>query len=200
MRILFFLIGLSLITPSIHAQSQFSMTEDFPAPKIGNRVQRIMAGVGQNSLGGDYSDLAEDGLNIDLYYGYRASYMYELLVNAHHFDMDNNDETQSVSMTSVNASVKGNLYSFDALDFFAMGGLGLYWPKSERQINGREIEGDSKAVMGWTAGVGADLRLNAEFATGLLGQYHDPFTQKTEDGAEFGGRYVKLLWSFSYFL
>ncbi|GAB4416119.1 MAG: hypothetical protein OHK0056_24180 [Bacteriovoracaceae bacterium] len=195
-RISVFITSFLLSASAWANPSNVSQTEDFPNPKLGSRIQRVMVGLGQNSLGGDYAKSAEDGLGIDMYYGHRASYLYELIVNAHHFDMDNSDETRSLSMTSVNVSIKGSLYSFDSLDFFALGGLGLYWPKFE--ING--IEGPSKAVMGWTAGIGADLRLNSEFATGILGQYHDPFTQKSEEGGEFGGRYAKLMWSLSYFL
>lgn len=193
---LFFIVSSSLMA----ADSANNMSENFPMPKLGSRVQRLAIGLGQNSLGGDYSELGDDGLGVDVYYGYRASYMYELMVNAHHFSMDNDQRTQTINMTSVNASVKGNLYSFDSLDFFAQGGLGLYWPKAERSINDQKISGDSKAVMGWTAGVGADLKLNSEYSTGVLGQYHDPFDQRTEDGQLLGGRYFKLMWTFSYYL
>ncbi|PIP93278.1 MAG: hypothetical protein COW00_09815 [Bdellovibrio sp. CG12_big_fil_rev_8_21_14_0_65_39_13] len=182
------------------ADSGSSSTENFPMPTLGSRVQRVAVGLGQNSLGGDYGDLGDNGLGVDVYYGYRASYMYELMVNAHHFSMDNEQKTQTINMTSLNASVKGNLYSFDSLDFFAQGGLGLYWPQAERNINGQKIDGDAKAVMGWTAGVGADLKLNSQYSTGVLGQYHDPFDQRTEDGQKLGGRYFKLMWTFSYYL
>lgn len=155
------------------------------------KVHSLGIGLGQTFVKGDFNRYGDDEITWDLLYNYSASYSFDFMANIH-YSKHKFKETYS-SLSGVALGIKGKFYQFDAFSPYAVGGLGFYSPRVKRMINGELLESKSKIVFGTHLGIGAELKLNRHFSTGLLGHYHNPFDVKQEVGPEVEGSYFKLL-------
>ncbi len=151
---------------------------------------------GQSYLFGDFSDLGEEKVIVDLFYHYRASYIFQFQLNIHSHEFTLSG--QSIRLSSANAAIKAKLYDFDSFAPYILGGLGLYWPEADRFIGSTLTNTDSDTTMGLNFGAGMDLYLNQRFATGFLLHYHLPFRLKYDDQPSLSGHYMKLLVTLTY--
>ncbi len=151
---------------------------------------------GQSYLFGDFSDLGEEKVIIDLFYHYRASYIFQFQLNIHSHEFNMNG--QSIRLSSANAAIKAKLYDFDSFAPYVFGGLGLYWPEAERFLSSTLTNTDSNTSMGLNGGAGMDLFLNQKFATGFMLHYHLPFRAKYDNQPSLSGHYMKLLVTLTY--
>lgn len=154
----------------------------------------VTLGLGQGMLFGRYSDLGEDQITGDLFYAYRASYTWDLVVNLHqskHKKSKTWAKTQGMAI-----SIRGNLMHYDQFLPYALGGLGLYRPQIKDKDGQTSVR---KTVLGFNLGAGVELQLQRHFSIGLLGQIHNPFKIKARDGhPKLEGRYAKLMMTLSY--
>ena len=93
----------------------------------------IGLGLGQTFLTGDFGKNGEDSITVDVYYKYKASYSFDLIVNGHYSEHDFDDK--SSSLVSLNAGIKARLYNFDSFNPYLLGGLGFYLPSLKRKID-----------------------------------------------------------------
>ncbi|MCO4792276.1 MAG: outer membrane beta-barrel protein [Bacteriovoracaceae bacterium] len=155
------------------------------------KVHSLGIGVGQTFLRGKWDDLGEDKITWDLLYTYAASHSFDFIADFH--STKHAHRQQWVRTTGLGLGIKAKIYQFDAFAPFATGGLGFYEPKTKRYVNGVLTESESKVSFGWHFGVGAELRLNRHFTTGILAKLHNPFDVKQEIGPEVEGSYSKLM-------
>lgn len=153
-------------------------------------------GIGQNFLLGDFADLGEDAITFDLFYSYRASYSFDLLINAHFSEQDFN--RTEVSLLGLAASIKSHLFHLDSFSPFLLGGLGFYRPEVTRVIDGALVESEAKITFGANAGAGVDLKLNDNYTVGILAQLHAPFRIKQDTQPAVTGMYSKLMLTAFY--
>ncbi len=156
----------------------------------------IGVGLGQTFLLGDYEDLGEDKITLDFFYSYRASYSFELLLNAHYSKHETGQK--DVELKGLVAGIKSHLFHLDSFSPFLLGGLGFYRPVVTRNLDGQIRESDAKFTFGATAGAGIDLMLNEHYTVGILGQLHFPFRLKQETQPAVTGQYAKLLLTVAY--
>jgi opacity protein-like surface antigen len=156
-----------------------------------DRKHSLGIGIGQTFTAGDFDDTGEDKITWDLLYNYAASYSFDLLANFHHSKHE--FAGRYTQLTSLNIGIKAKLYQIDNFSPFAVGGLGFYAPKVQRDLNGQLVESKTKVVFGYHFGAGGDLRLNDRVSVGLMGAYYNPFDVKQEGAPEVEGRYYKLL-------
>ena len=153
-------------------------------------------GFGQSFLQGDFDKNGEDQIVWDLFYNYKASHSFEMLINFHHSKHE--FKTTYAKIAGLNLGIKAKFYEYDAFAPYALGGFGFYAPKLQRIYDNQLVETESKFVFGYHLGVGVDLRLNDRFAVGMLAHYHNPFDIKQEAGPEVDGSYAKLLLTLFY--
>lgn len=153
-------------------------------------------GLGQTFLTGDFGENGEDSITVDLYYKYKASYSFDLIVNGHYSEHEYDDK--SSSLVSLNAGIKARLYNFDSFNPYVLGGLGFYLPSVKRKIDGEIKESSSKLSFGTHIGLGGELELNDKFSVGVLAHYHNPFDVKQGKDPEIEGSYYKLLFTTLY--
>ena len=101
-------------------------------------------GLGQTFLHGDFSKNGENSITVDAYYEYKASYSFDLLINAH-FSGHKMGEKES-NLTGIAAGIKGKILNFDAFTPYFVGGLGFYLPTVTRSVNNQIVESDSKVT------------------------------------------------------
>ncbi len=191
LRTLFLVLSLGFSLSSLAAE---------PAKtKIPGQLKKhsIGLGLGQTFLHGDLGDLGDDQVTFtDFFYQYSASHSFALLGNFH---FSNHDEgATEASLMGVNASFKANMFQFDSFTPYALGGLGFYWPKVERFINGRLTSSETKTVFGYNLGAGIDLKLNDQFSVGALLQFHNPFDADQNGAPKVEGSYTKFLLTLFY--
>lgn len=164
-----------------------------PEPRVPStvKVHSVGVGVGQTFLKGKFDDYGEDKITWDLLYTYAASHSFDFIADFH--SNKHKFRQQWVRTTGLGLGIKAKVYQFDAFAPFATGGLGFYQPKVKRYVNGVLTESETKTSFGWHVGVGAELRLNRHFSTGLLAKIHNPFDVKQEFGPEVEGSYGKLM-------
>ena len=156
----------------------------------------IGLGLGQTFLTGDFGENGEDSITVDLYYKYKASYSFDLIVNGHYSEHEYDDK--SSSLVSLNAGIKARLYNFDSFNPYVLGGLGFYLPSLKRKIDNEIKESSSKLSFGTHIGLGGELELNDKFSVGVLAHYHNPFDVKQGKDPEIEGSYYKLLFTTLY--
>ncbi len=176
-------------------------TQEAPSPAAAPAPRRLNQhsfglGLGQTFLMGKYAKWGEDKVTMDLFYTYAASYSFDVVVNAHWSEHEDNDEIMWVR--GFVGSIKSRIFEFDNFSPFILGGLGFYAPKARRSVGNDLDTSDDKIAFGWNFGGGVDLRLNDEWTVGGLGQLHAPFAVKTDDGPDVKGYYFKLLLTLAY--
>jgi len=153
-------------------------------------------GLGQTFLTGDFGENGEDSITVDLYYKYKASYSFDLMINAHYSSHDL-AEKQS-ELLGLNAGIKAKLYNFDSFNPYVLGGLGFYLPTVTRFIDSNLKTSESKLSFGTHIGIGGELELNEKFSVGVLAHYHNPFDVKQGNDPEVEGSYYKILFTTLY--
>ena len=196
--IITFLVGTSFVisaekTPEHPEPKKVEPKAPTPEPRVPStvKVHSLGIGIGQTFLKGKFDDYGEDKITWDLIYTYAASHSFDFIADFH----SNKHEfrQQWVRTTGLGLGIKAKIYQFDAFAPFVTGGLGFYQPKVRRFVNGVLTESETKTSFGWHLGVGAELRLNRHFSTGLLAKVHNPFDVKQEVGPEIEGSYGKLM-------
>lgn len=162
----------------------------------GLKLHSLGLGIGQTFLLGDASDNGEDKITWDVYYNYSASYSFDFMANFH--TAKHKFKGRYIETTGAALSIKGKAFQFDSFAPFALGGLGFYWPKAQRDVGGTLTESKTKATFGLNLGAGAELRLNRHFMVGVIGHYHNPFDVKQEIGPDVELSYFKLLITLFY--
>ena len=152
--------------------------------------------MGQTFLTGDFGENGEDSITVDLYYKYKASYSFDLIVNGHYSSHELADKKSE--LVSLNAGIKAKLYNFDAFNPYVLGGLGFYLPTVTRVVENDLKNSESKLSFGTHIGIGGELELNEKFSVGVLAHYHNPFDVKQGDDPEVEGSYYKLLFTTLY--
>ena len=153
-------------------------------------------GLGQTFLTGDFGENGEDSITVDVYYKYKASYSFDLMVNTHYSKHEY--ENKISKLFGMNAGIKGRLYNFDSFNPYVIAGLGFYMPQVKRTIDGVLKESESKLSFGTHIGIGGELELNEKFSVGVLAHYHNPFDVKQGKDPEIEGSYYKLLFTTLY--
>ena len=148
-------------------------------------------GLGETFLLGKYAKYGEDKITMDLLYSYAASYSFDLLLNAHMSEHE--DQSERMKTLGLTSSIKARVVEYDGFSPFIVGGLGFYAPQAKRIVNGKNHWSDQKVTFGLNFGGGVDLRLNDHYVVGVLGQMHAPFTIKQDQGSDIQGYYFKLL-------
>ena len=153
-------------------------------------------GLGQTFLQGDFSKNGQNGITIDAYYEYNASYSFDLVVNGHYSSHEMG--VKSTTILGLAAGIKGKVLNYDSFTPFFIGGLGFYNPSVTRLIDGIIVESDSKITFGTHFGAGADLELNRNYTVGILAHFHNPFDIDQELAPEIEGFYYKMLFTLAY--
>lgn len=153
----------------------------------------IGIGLGQTFLVGQFESHGDNQITADLLYTYTASYSFDLLINLHASNHAHDDK--QVILRGYTMSIKGRSYEFDSFSPFLLGGLGFYMPQI-KDSNGETSE--AKYTFGFNVGGGVDLRLNDKVVTGLMAQFHKPFSIKQDDTKDITGSYFKLLLTAMY--
>jgi opacity protein-like surface antigen len=148
-------------------------------------------GLGQTFLLGNYSKHGNDKITLDILYSYAASYSFDLLIDAHLSQHENQDE--KMKLLGLNSSIKGRFVEYDNLSPFFLGGLGFYAPRAKRSSGSGKEWSDQKLTFGLNFGGGLDLRLNDHYVVGLMGQMHWPFKVQQDNQSDLKGYYFKLL-------
>ncbi len=156
----------------------------------------VGVGLGQTFLTGDFGENGEDSITVDLYYKYKASYSFDLMVNGHYSSHSLADKQSE--LLGLNAGIKAKLYNFDAFNPYVLGGLGFYLPSVKRFIDGSLKSSESKLSFGTHIGIGGELELNEKFSVGVLAHYHNPFDVKQGNDPEVEGSYYKILFTTLY--
>ena len=161
------------------------------------KTHSIGIGVGQTFLAGDFKELGEDKISLDLYYSYAASYSFDFLVNFHYSTLELRN--QEITIPGLAFSIKAKAFQFDQFSPFLVAGLGFYKPQATREVApGVTQDTKSKVVFGSNLGVGVDLRLNEKVSFGLLFHYHNPFDVKQDNGGPLEGSYSKMMITSTY--
>ena len=188
-----------VISPSFSADKIEALKKE--AKNVISTTQReihkhaIGIGLGQTFLFGNFSGKGDDKITADLIYTYTASYSFDLMINAH--VSTHEYKRKAVWLRGYNMSIKGRSYEFDSFSPFLLGGLGFYMPQIE-DADGKTS--DAKYTFGANMGGGIDLRLNKDFVTGIIAQYHYPFEIKQDETENIRGSYFKLLLTLMYLL
>lgn len=153
-------------------------------------------GLGETFLMGNYSKYGNDKITLDLLYTYAASYSFDLLVNAHMSEHE--DENERMKLLGLSSSIKARFVEFDNLSPYFLGGLGFYAPRAKRNFNNSRSWSDQKVTFGMNFGGGIDLRLNDHYVVGVMGQLHWPFTVQQNGQSDLKGYYFKLLLTGMY--
>lgn len=155
-------------------------------------------GIGQTFLLGNYSDHGSDDLTADLFYRYKASHLFDLMVGFHTSTQKDGDDGEKMELMALTTGIKARYFDFDSFSPFLLGGLGFYRPKATRYVNGNLTESESKLVLGIHFGGGVELNLNDKFSFGLQGIYHYPFRVKQDTQQSLTGSYFKLMMILFY--
>lgn len=156
----------------------------------------IGLGLGQTFLTGDFGQNGEDSITVDLYYKYKASYSFDLMVNGHYSSHALTERKSE--LLGLNAGIKAKLYNFDSFNPYVLGGLGFYLPTVTRMIDSTLKTSESKLSFGTHIGLGGELELNEKFSVGVLAHYHNPFDVKQGNDPDVEGSYYKLLFTTLY--
>tara|TARA_R110002072_G_scaffold534_3_gene3679 strand:- start:50177 stop:50842 length:666 start_codon:yes stop_codon:yes gene_type:complete len=169
-----------------------------PEARIPNalKLHSVGVGVGQTFVHGDFDNYGEDKITADIIYTYSASHSFDFMANFHY---SKHEFRQTYSLIrGLALGIKAKIFNFDSFSPYVVGGFGFYSPRIKRPVNGVVRESESKVVFGDHLGLGAELRLNRMFTTGVLIHYHNPFDVKQEVGSEVEGSYFKLLITVLY--
>ena len=182
-------------TESTQAPAEAPAEDTTPREAAPRRLQQhgIGLGLGQTFLFGDYGKHGEDKITFDLLYSYAASYSFDLLVNAHMSEHEDNSE--EMKLFGLTGSIKGRVFEYDNFSPFLLGGLGFYAPQADRVGTGNTTR---KLTFGLNWGGGVDLRLNDEFVIGAMLQMHWPFKVEQDEGKDLKGYYMKMLLTGMY--
>lgn len=175
------------VTDSLIEKAKQAVVSSVPSSK----KHSFGVGIGQTFLLGDFSSDGEDKMTLDFFYGYKASYSFDFLLNLHFSSHENNAE--EVNLMGLAMSIKSKVYDYDSFSPYLMGGLGFYRPTTTRNFSGTYKESEGKYVFGFNLGAGADLRLNEKFSIGVMTQFHKPFDIDQENQKDVSGAYIKLL-------
>ncbi len=159
-------------------------------------VHSIGIGIGQTFLLGDFEEHGDNKITVEGLYTYSASYSFDLLLGLHWSEHKFRDD--KVKLLGSTFGIKGKIFQYDSFAPYVVGGLGFYYPKITRQLDGEATESIGKAVFGYNLGGGVDLRLNRRVVVGVLGQYHNPFDVKQDYGPDVEGSYFKLMMLVMY--
>ncbi|MBT7610401.1 MAG: porin family protein [Bacteriovoracaceae bacterium] len=162
-------------------------------PRIPNGLRKhsLGLGIGQTSLFGDFEELGENKITLDILYTYSASHSFDLTIDLHHDKYSFKE--QWVQTSGLAIGIKAKAYQFDAFAPYGIFGFGFYAPRAKRLIDSVYVTSKGKLIFGWHLGAGADLKLNNHFSVGIQLQYHNPFDIKQEIGSEISGTYSKML-------
>jgi hypothetical protein len=163
-----------------------------------NSAHGLGLGIGQTFLLGNYGDHGSDDLTADLFYRYKASHLFDLLINFHTSTQKDSSDQEKMELLGLTTGIKARYFDFDNFSPFLLGGLGFYQPKAKRYINGALVNSETKTVLGVHFGGGAELNLNQSFSFGLQGIYHYPFRVKQETQSSLTGSYFKLMMVLFY--
>jgi len=163
-----------------------------------NSTHGFGLGIGQTFLLGDYSDHGSDDLTADIFYRYKASYSFDLLVNFHTSTQKDSNDQEKMDLMGLTTGIKARYFNFDNFAPFLIGGLGFYQPKATRYINGALVNSETKTTLGVHFGGGAELNLNQRYSFGLQGIYHYPFRIKQDSQPSLSGSYFKLMMILFY--
>jgi opacity protein-like surface antigen len=183
--------------PSQPQQPEKAETSLNTAP-ASRKVQQHSFGVGlgQTFLLGDLSKYGENKITMDLIYAYAASYSFDVVVNAHMSEHEDNNER--TKLMALNSSIKSRMFEFDNFSPYILGGLGFYAPRVKRNLDGGSKWSEQKLAFGMNVGGGVDLRLNDEWTVGTLAQLHWPFSTRQDNQPDVKGYYFKLLLTLAY--
>lgn len=187
--------------PATPKRAQVENVQEEPVAPSGSsaaaprRLQQhgIGLGLGQTFLFGNYAKHGEDKITVDILYSYAASYSFDLLIDAHLSEHEDNNE--SMTLMGLTGSIKGRMFEYDNFSPFFLGGVGFYAPRAERD---GEADTTRKLTFGLNFGGGVDLRLNDEFVIGMMAQMHWPFKVEQDRGSDLKGYYMKLLLTGMY--
>ena len=157
------------------------------------REHGIGIGLGQTFLFGNYAKHGQDKITVDFLYSYAASHSFDLLVDAHISEHDDNSE--KMKLMGLTGSIKARVFEYDNFSPFFLGGLGFYAPQAERD---NDSDTKRKLTFGLNFGGGVDLRLNEDYVIGILAQMHWPFKVQQDEGSDLKGYYMKLLLTGMY--
>jgi opacity protein-like surface antigen len=147
-----------------------ALMEDYPHRHV------FYFGPGQTYLHGRFAKQGEDKLKNEFYYQFRAGPRAGFILNLswHKFTRDNSQ----LRLGAVAPGFKFNLYRYEGLDAYVLGGLGFY------QVGRKDGEQDwqRKWALGWNAGAGLNLSLNSMINYAIQGHYHYPFKVKYDEG------------------
>lgn len=188
------------------SESSIRKTEDeaptkvsqYPTSSAPRKLQQhgIGLGLGQTFLLGNYSKHGEDKITLDLLYTYAASYSFDLLMNAH--ISEHEDENERMKIMGLTSSIKGRFVEYDNFSPYFLAGLGFYAPRAKRIDRGSDKWTEQKVTFGLNFGGGIDLRLNENYVVGVLGQAHWPFVVQQDKQSDLRGYYFKLLLTGMY--
>ena len=148
-------------------------------------------GLGQTFLSGDFGINGTDAITLDIYYKYKASYSFDLLLNAH-FSSHSLGQKES-TILGFASGIKGKLLDLDAFTPYVIGGMGFYLPTVKRFYENNLIKSSASLTFGTHLGFGGELELNNRVTVGALFHFHNPFDIKQELAPEVEGSYYKLL-------
>ena len=82
--------------------------------------------LGQTFLQGDFSKNGQNGITIDAYYEYNASYSFDLVVNGHYSSHEMGEKNTTI--LGVAAGIKGKILNYDSFTPFFYWWTGLLQP------------------------------------------------------------------------
>jgi hypothetical protein len=155
------------------------------------RQHGVGLGLGQTFLMGNYASHVNDKITLDALYSYAASYSFDLLINAHL--SEHQDQSERMKVMGLASSIKARVVEYDNLSPYFLGGLGFYAPQARRNSANGTKWTDQKVTFGLNFGGGVDLRLNDHYVVGVMGQMHWPFRVEQNNQSDLKGYYFKLL-------
>ncbi len=167
-------------------------------PRIGGKIHThaVGIGLGQTSLVNEFNDHADNAISPDLFYSYRASYSFDMLVNFHYSNHEFDGE--KVKLSGLNFGIRGRIFQMDSFAPFVLTGLGFYMPQVTRRLSGSLVESNTRITFGYHLGTGVELELNNHYTVGILAHYHNPFDIKQVNAPEVEGSYFKLMLTGMY--
>jgi hypothetical protein len=183
----------------ISPQQELLANEDITYKKFSKNVKTshsVGIGIGETFLFSTFSNFGEDKITLDLFYFYKASYTFEVMVDLHLSSHTLGE--QEINLMGATVGIKSYLVHLDSFSPYIVAGLGFYLPTTKELVSATLTESESKLAFGSNFGAGMDLKLNQTFTLGLISLYHNPFDLQQSVVSKIEGSYLKLLITFAY--
>jgi hypothetical protein len=181
---------------SFSAVTQFSNdnSSNYPSHSLG-------LGLGHVMLMGNFSDVGANDLGFNLFYEYKTSEVFSLLIDYGYSKHIANNHQNELIIKSLSPNLKIIFNEIDNLSIFGAGGFGFYHINRTTAPYAGSITG-----FGLNLGPGFDLTLNDHFKFGTWITLHSVFDKNDPDAKgpngktdmTIGGSYIRLFLSASY--